>query len=72
MEREHVAIADAEKQQMKEKRMKIAASLFEAMTNPAEILKREVRLTMAGVVAAVERQAELEGVIAVPLAGGHR
>ena len=72
MEREHVAIADAEKQQMKEKRMKIAAGLFEAMTNPAEILKREVRLTMAGVVAAVERQAELEGVIAVPLAGGHR
>ena len=55
---------------MKEKRMKIADALFEAMTNLVEILEKEIGLTMAGVLAAVERRAELEGFVAVPLAGG--
>ena len=50
--------------------MKTAGDLFDAINNPAEILEKEVGPTMAGMLAAVDRRAELEGVVAMPVTGG--
>jgi hypothetical protein len=53
---------DIEKERAKEKRIKIAADLYDAIMVPVENPDVQVQLTMAGLIAAVERRAGIEGV----------